>query len=100
MFILPKERARPRSSTSWATCFLCKLHLILVSRGKCQPGRCGPSIPPEKGRQGLELKRFKRTLRQAMILPIVACLFLAGVLIRSEEHTSELQSLRHLVCRL
>lgn len=29
----------------------------------------------------MELKRFKRTLRQAMILPIVACLFLAAVLI-------------------
>jgi PAS domain S-box-containing protein len=29
----------------------------------------------------LELKRFKRTLRQAMILPVVACLFLAGVLV-------------------
>jgi PAS domain S-box-containing protein len=29
----------------------------------------------------LELKRFKRTLRQAVILPIVACLVLAGILV-------------------
>lgn len=28
----------------------------------------------------MELRRFRRTLRQAMVLPIVACLFLAGVL--------------------
>jgi len=29
----------------------------------------------------LELKRFQRTLRQAMILPVLACLMLAGVLV-------------------
>ena len=29
----------------------------------------------------MELKRFKRTLRQVLILPIVACLVLAGVLV-------------------
>src|SRR5437899_9502903 len=32
--------------------------------------------------------------------PVVAIEVEAGDLIRSEEHTSELQSLRHLVCRL
>ncbi len=29
----------------------------------------------------MELRQFKRTLQQAMILPVIACLFLAGVLI-------------------
>src|SRR5258705_7180389 len=35
------------------------------------------------------------TLRNSMMLPSPVCLTM-----RSEEHTSELQSLRHLVCRL
>jgi len=36
---------------------------------------------PEEGRKGLELKQFQRTLRQVLVLPIVACLVLAGVLV-------------------
>jgi len=35
----------------------------------------------EKGRKGLEFKQFKRTLRQVLLLPIVACLLLACVLV-------------------
>src|SRR5262245_17953913 len=44
--------------------------------------------------------------RRALLLPyaLAGIVFiawaLAGLLFRSEEHTSELQSLRHLVCRL
>src|SRR5205814_9560932 len=50
-------------------------------------------------REGLVSTRFladhEETLRQPMpdVIPLVAAT-------RSEEHTSELQSLRHLVCRL
>jgi PAS domain S-box-containing protein len=35
----------------------------------------------EEGRKGLEFKQFKRTLRQVLLLPIVACLLLASVLV-------------------
>src|SRR5437899_10255620 len=43
-------------------------------------------------------KRFWRGAKRALSVSNSGCrLFLA---IRSEEHTSELQSLRHLVCRL
>src|ERR1035438_8622466 len=50
------------------------------------------AIPPERAGQGLPAP----TLRTLLLL-----LYGAGLRIsRSEEHTSELQSLRHLVCRL
>lgn len=38
-------------------------------------------INQKESRGRVELKRFEQTLRQAMILPIVACLFLAAVLV-------------------
>src|SRR5262245_65674236 len=43
-----------------------------------------------------EFLRFPRGFRSGCL----ACARTAGVHNRSEEHTSELQSLRHLVCRL
>src|ERR1039458_10710968 len=40
-------------------------------------------------------------LHQAMLMQGQGmCLPVGGAVLRSEEHTSELQSLRHLVCRL
>src|SRR5436853_2170677 len=39
---------------------------------------------------GLAIRHFRRLERQIHVIALV----------RSEEHTSELQSLRHLVCRL
>src|SRR5437899_9743960 len=49
----------------------------------------GPRVTPTGARRA----RYKRQLQGGAImqLPLIA---------RSEEHTSELQSLRHLVCRL
>jgi PAS domain S-box-containing protein len=44
----------------------------------------------------VELRQFKRTLRQAMVLPVVACLFLAAILlwqIRSSNSTVNLMQL-------
>src|SRR5262245_65062950 len=49
-------------------------------RGRAAPR---PSPPPARPRRGPPRHRVRRRLRP-----------------RSEEHTSELQSLRHLVCRL
>src|SRR5205814_8867413 len=49
----------------------------------------------------LEAKPQARRVSLDEALAIAACLGVAPVhLMRSEEHTSELQSLRHLVCRL
>src|SRR5262245_63716792 len=49
-------------------------------------------------------KPHEVTIREALawsgVWIILALLFNLGVYYRSEEHTSELQSLRHLVCRL
>jgi PAS domain S-box-containing protein len=36
---------------------------------------------PEGRRKGLELRQFQRTLRQVLILPVVACLILAAALV-------------------
>src|SRR2546425_9780223 len=44
--------------------------------------------------------RPKRTVRNANGVASASALFTATKLVRSEEHTSELQSLAYLVCRL
>src|ERR1035441_6399259 len=74
------------------------------------------SLPPIEGQR--EINRFAVLFayQNATLLEIVLCLWLKNPnvvrcfrrrvlivefdLVRSEEHTSELQSLRHLVCRL
>src|SRR5690349_24916289 len=43
---------------------------------------------------------FLSALFERLRIPTIAALLLAGVVLRSEEHTSELQSRRDLVCRL
>src|SRR5262245_984038 len=54
--------------------------------------------------QALGVKRGDRVLLYMPMIPEAAVAMLAcariGAIHRSEEHTSELQSLRHLVCRL
>src|ERR1035441_5637046 len=58
-------------------------------------GRLGPSAPPRSGPDGDRHDGARRALRHLQrwsVLVVCAA--------RSEEHTSELQSLRHLVCRL
>src|SRR5262245_63074790 len=54
-------------------------------------------------RAGPDPRRVRRA-RRAVIARLVACGAFAALALaatsRSEEHTSELQSLRHLVCRL
>src|SRR2546429_1784754 len=47
----------------------------------------------------LSVKFFDKTNPVAALLSTIA-LFTAGLVLRSEEHTSELQSRLHLVCRL
>src|SRR5947199_6289258 len=71
--------AAPRS-----TLFPTRRSSDLDPRGAAQPVRGGGSAPP--GRSGA---RHHRPARGG-----------ASQRLRSEEHTSELQSLRHLVCRL
>src|SRR5437899_6176765 len=57
--------------------------------------RAGDRVPVELvGAELLEL------LGDCLALARVHLARVAGVVVRSEEHTSELQSLRHLVCRL
>src|SRR5205814_4827824 len=58
------------------------------SKAKLMPYECG--IDPVDSARGRYTVRFY----------IVAILFVVFDVERSEEHTSELQSLRHLVCRL
>src|SRR5205814_10534660 len=62
----------------------------LRSRAKRRPGsREGSFRVRSEGRQPIDGADRHRALSGAGLLPF-----------RSEEHTSELQSLRHLVCRL
>src|SRR5262245_46717095 len=48
--------------------------------------------------KGLDLSRLSGALKPSVVVT-AADLARAGIRVRSEEHTSELQSLRHLVCR-
>src|ERR1035438_1375693 len=59
-------------------------------------GLFGVTSPEEYGGMGLDLTTY------AMIVEELSrgWISISGVINRSEEHTSELQSLRHLVCRL
>src|SRR5262245_65244149 len=57
----------------------------LMSKCKCDQ----PPLPPSLPRMPIASPIFTR-----------APSFRLGAIVRSEEHTSELQSLRHLVCRL
>src|SRR2546430_3969967 len=49
---------------------------------------------------GLEQHDTSRVLHQSMIFPLLASAIVAAAVVRSEEHTSELQSQSNLVCRL
>src|SRR5262245_5214099 len=69
-----------------------------------EKGRCDNRPPVSRDQAA---RRFLFVLLIASLVlvgyvawPIATPLLLAGVFARSEEHTSELQSLRHLVCRL
>src|SRR2546422_7795205 len=53
----------------------------------------------EQGLEGVEIALRARSLK-AKLNPIVNLIVAAGTCLRSEEHTSELQSRLHLVCRL
>src|SRR5438045_5556563 len=77
-------RRPPRSTLFPYTTLFRSLHGG-VERADAQPARHQPPDPAaglRHGRSGGARRRRRRSLR------------------RSEEHTSELQSLRHLVCRL
>src|SRR5205814_5120666 len=82
-----------------------------------RPERTTPSILPCSSDRGLKLKRTRRhspdlwrariSIEAKVCLPSMRFLYSdrragksSGWVRRSEEHTSELQSLRHLVCRL
>src|ERR1039458_1565717 len=54
----------------------------------------------DQGLDYITLKKMARTSLEHAFLPGVSLWSDAHRSIRSEEHTSELQSLRHLVCRL
>src|ERR1039458_3195473 len=70
-----------------------------------------PDLPPGNYRMGADAKGFRpletrafvveayRNVRQDLKFEVASASTEVGVA-RSEEHTSELQSLRHLVCRL
>src|ERR1039458_6126802 len=55
-------------------CAPTRISLIWRAKGRI-------SLARKKDAKALELKRFKRTLLQVLILPIVACLVLAEVLV-------------------
>src|SRR5205814_10731953 len=74
-----------------------------------------PDVKPERGseieagfdaallgnRLGVELTYYhKKTSDALMRVPLIPSVVGGTGVTRSEEHTSELQSLRHLVCRL
>src|SRR5205814_8704691 len=64
--------------------------------GGGHPPEGGPGRPVSRGRQHYARPACRREGRRSAGLAACACA--KGD--RSEEHTSELQSLRHLVCRL
>src|SRR5205814_3961074 len=77
-------------------CFLAEIsryqrihHVVLNVCGEALPDDGGRYVPTPETRKPSHFLIF---LNQR--------LGLAGYFLRSEEHTSELQSLRHLVCRL
>src|SRR5258705_10223646 len=55
-----------------------------------------PSVSPPRGSSSLAIPKSRSRTRPLFASTIT----LSGLMSRSEEHTSELQSLRHLVCRL
>src|ERR1035438_4473869 len=62
-----------------------------------------PLIKAQSVRRAIVLMGPRRVGKTVMIYHAIQALLSEGVLpqsLRSEEHTSELQSLRHLVCRL
>src|SRR5262245_62890944 len=91
---------------------------IAVAYGECslrripreeQSGRC--ATPNKKGTWGrgldwctlpkaVEVDRKSPVVRESPRRSVVPSSVRQTVVTRSEEHTSELQSLRHLVCRL
>src|SRR5437899_5296365 len=75
-------RPPPRSTLfPYTTLFRSDLRQRLASRSGCRVGQ----------RCALSIKGFVTSQNSAVRIPLLK---------RSEEHTSELQSLRHLVCRL
>src|SRR5205814_7870659 len=88
------DGVRAHSLTSfflYAAASLRHLHSFPTRRSFDLPELC--LAGPDRGGQGLFLGAIGLELRHQRIIA-----GLGGV--RSEEHTSELQSLRHLVCRL
>src|SRR5258705_3775358 len=66
------------------------------------PACAGPAPPKAKSTKSRGSKPFSTVILRMMsaILNSAICAIPAAAWKRSEEHTSELQSLRHLVCRL
>src|SRR5262245_15190551 len=74
---------------------------IAYSRSVSLPKAAG-AVPYKRIQVESRVERFERLLQCEKLLPLDALKPVARKVLksRSEEHTSELQSLRHLVCRL
>src|SRR5258705_9257577 len=58
------------------------------------------AIRPENSFTLIALAVAATVSETVIALPVVSVVVFSSTITRSEEHTSELQSLRHLVCRL
>src|SRR5690554_7359333 len=82
---------------------LCKIPNLwwLVLKDSCGQQSCDLVFSCPSCQHQMSLSTFLRTRHQKIeLLPIFACHYFLKTLERSEEHTSELQSRPHLVCRL
>src|SRR5262245_63393462 len=71
---------------------------LLANRQQALAQILKPHSAPQRERQ-IHVTELTRALDADALQAHRYCLMLAAI-VRSEEHTSELQSLRHLVCRL
>src|SRR5438045_5414630 len=71
---------------------------VLTSRLRHTVATCPVSVQGWLA-PGLQERLGELAVSAPLALAVVAVVYI-GVALRSEEHTSELQSLRHLVCRL
>src|SRR3989441_3794896 len=79
----------------------CALPISLLDRFCGTDGReCDRAGWPNRSRRGIELRRRRTPPRRGRGRPTTQRGCASGPPTRSEEHTSELQSLAYLVCRL
>src|SRR5437899_4072655 len=101
----PAKKSRSSSASFWA---LSKVRLATTSRSEFSLAHCSAiarAAPPAPSTSTRRSRRStENSSRTARANPRPSVLKPRNLppptLIRSEEHTSELQSLRHLVCRL